>query len=30
VFTVYAEELEAYAQRLASWRQRHPDEPSGD
>lgn len=30
VFTVYAEELEAYAQRLADWRQRHPDEPSDD
>jgi len=30
VFTVYAEEMEAYAQRLANWRQRHPDEPTGD
>jgi hypothetical protein len=28
VFTVYAEEMEAYAQRLADWGQRHPDEPT--
>jgi hypothetical protein len=30
VLTVYSEELEEYAQRLAAWRKRHPDEEPGD
>ncbi|HEX5961897.1 MAG TPA: oxidoreductase-like domain-containing protein [Rhodanobacteraceae bacterium] len=30
VFTVYSEELEEYAQRLAAWRERHPGEERTD
>ncbi|HEX5952141.1 MAG TPA: oxidoreductase-like domain-containing protein [Rhodanobacteraceae bacterium] len=30
VFTVYAEQLEEYEQRLAAWRGRHPEESASD
>ncbi|TAN07990.1 MAG: oxidoreductase-like protein [Rhodanobacteraceae bacterium] len=30
VFTVYAEQMEEYAQRLAAWRERHSEAQAGD
>ncbi|MGH8183888.1 MAG: oxidoreductase-like domain-containing protein [Rhodanobacteraceae bacterium] len=30
VFTVYAEQLEEYAQRLEAWCERHPEAQAGD